>query len=250
MRQTKQSSSSPSTSGKRVRSDTSAGKRGRSAQAGNRKPSARDAVASPGPSTAPADLSPEEQAAALMAKLDEFQALMPEFQHHDPNDIRRVAGVARFAADLVVPTIALVTSFQPAADRNLFDTAANQLRMRAYDALGPVVQRLNALAAGVQFTRHNGMGEAGSQSLDVFTWGKSYSKRPDAAALRPYVGTMSKVVKKVLNRRRRKATPPAPAQLPPGAQGLLASHVVPSKPAADGVYPDYFNEALDRATKT
>ena len=247
MRQSNQRSSPSSTSGKRVRSDTSAGKRGRSVQ--TRKPSARDAVASPGPSTPPADMSPEEQAAALMAKLDEFQALMPGFQHHDPNDIRRVAGVARFAADLVVPTIALVTSFPPAADRNLFDTEANQLRVRAFDALGPVVQRLAALAAGVQFTRNNGMCEAGSQGLDVFTWGKSYSKRPDAAALRPYVATMSKVVKKVLNRRRRKASSPVPAQLPPGAQGLLASKLVPSKPAADDVYPDYFNEALDRATE-
>lgn len=247
MRQTKRSSSPSSTSGKRVRSDTSAGKRGRSVP--TRKPSARDAVASADPSTPPADMSPEEQAAALMAKLDEFQALMPEFQDHDANDIRRVAGVARFAADLVVPTIALVTSFQPAADRNLFDTAANQLRMRAYDALGPVVQRLTALAAGVQFTRNNGMSEAGSQGLDVFTWGKSYSKRPDAAALRPYMATMSKVVKKVLNRRKRKASSPAPAQLPPGAHALLASTRVPSKPAADDVYPDHFNEALDRATK-
>jgi hypothetical protein len=206
-------------------------------------------------------MTPEEQAAALMAKLDEFQALMTNFQHHDPSDIRRVVALARFAPDLVVPTIATTTSFPPAADRNLFDTSGNQLHLRTYDALGPVGQRLDALAAGVEFTRNNGMAEAGAQALDVYTWAKSYSKRPDAAPLRPYVATMSRVVKKVLNHRKRKAsspTPapspspspsPTPAQLPPGAQGFLASNVVPSKPAGEDVFPDHFNEALDRATK-
>jgi hypothetical protein len=252
----KRSGSSPSTSGKRVRSDANAGSRGHSAQAESRK-SARAAVASPDPSTPPPVLSPEEQAAAMMAKLDEFQAMMSNFQHHDPNDIRRVAALARFAPDLVVPTIATTTSFPPAADRNLFDTPGNQLHVRTYDAFGPIVQRLNTLAAGVQFTRNNGMAEAGAQALDVYTWAKSYSKRPDAAALRPYVATMSRVVKKVINHRKRKSsspTPapspsPAPSQLPPGAQGFLASNVVPSKPAGEDVFPDYFNEALDRATK-
>jgi len=195
-------------------------------------------------------MSPEERAAAMMAKLDEFQALILNFQHHDPNEIRRVAGVARFAPDLIVPTIATVTSFPPAAQRNLFDTPGNQLLVRSHDSLGPVVQRLNTLADGLEFTRNSGMAEAGAQALDVYTWAKSYSKRRDATALRPYVARLSKVVKKVLNRRKRKAkSSPAPSPLPQGAQGFLASTVVPPKPAVDDVYPDYFNEALDRATK-
>ena len=246
MKKGSQRGSSPSTSGKRVRSDANAGKRGHSP----RKPSARAAVASTGPPTPPPDMSPEDRAAAMMATLDDFQALILNFQHHDPNDIRRVAGVARFAPELVVPTIAATTSFPPAADRNLFDTPANQLRMRSYDSLGPVEQRLSVLMAGLQFTRNSELAEAGAQALDVYTWAKSYSRRPDAVALRPYVAKMAKVVKKVLNRRKRKAKPsPAPAPLPQGAQGFLASNMVPSKPAVDDVYPDYFNEALDRATK-
>jgi len=201
-------------------------------------------------------MTPEEQAAALMTKLDEFQAMVLNFRHHDPNDIRRVAAIARYAPDLVVPTIATITSFPPASERNLFDTPGNQLHVRSYDSLGPIVQRLNELAAGVQFTRNSGMAEAGAQTLDVYTWAKSYSKRPDAAQLRPYVAKMAKVVKKVINHRKRKASPapapspsPAPTQLPPGAQGFLASRTVPSKPAGDDEFPDYFNEALDRAVK-
>lgn len=254
MKKSSQRGSSPSTSGKRVRSDANAGKRGHSP----RKPSARVAVASPDPSPPPPDMTPEERAAAIMAKLDEVEALMPNFQHHDPNDIRRVAAIARFAPDLVVPTIATTTSFPPAAERKLFDTPGNQLHLREYDSLGPVQQRLTALAAGVQFTRNSGMAEAGAQALDVYTWAKAYSKRPDAAPLRPYVATMSRVVKKVINHRRRKSSPtpapaptppPAPAQLPPGAQGFLASNIVPSKPAGEEKTTDHFNEALDRAVK-
>jgi hypothetical protein len=251
------SSSPPKPAGKRALGDAPIGRRGASSHRKGVNPASRDAVASPDPSTPTPDMSPEDRAAALMAKLDEFEALIPNFQHHDPNDIRRVTAIARFAPDLVVPTIATTTSFPPAAERNLFDTEGNQLHLRAYDSFGPIVQRLSALAAGVQFTRNNGMAEAGAQALDVYNWAKSYSKRPDAAALRPYVAMMSRVVKKVLNHRKRKASSkapapspsPAPSQLPPGAHGFLASNVVPSKPAGEDVFPDHFNEALDRATK-
>lgn len=240
----RRSNSSPSTSGKR----------GSPAHARGGKPSPR-AIATADPSTPPADITPEERAVALMALLDQFEALIPNFQHHDKNDIRRVAGVARFAPDLVVPTIATTTSFPPAGDRKLFDVEGNQLKMRSNDALGPVMQRLNALRDGLQFTVNNDLAEAGSQALDVYTWAKSYSKRPDAAALRPYVATMSRVVKKVLNRRKKSSAPaPAPspttpAPLPPGGQGFLAPNLVRTEPAGEGEYPDHFNEALERAAQ-
>ncbi len=241
----RRSNSSPSTSGKR----------GSPAHAGGGKPSPRTAVASADPSTPTADMTPEERAVALMALLDQFQALIPNFQHHDKNDVRRVAGVARFAPDLVVPTIATTTSFPPAGDRKLFDIEGNQLKMRSNDALGPGMQRLTALRDGLQFTVNNDLAEAGSQALDVYTWAKSYSKRPDAAALRPYVATMSHVVKKVLNRRKKPSAPaPAPSPttptpLPPGGQGFLAPNLVHAEPAGEDEYPDHFNEALERAVQ-
>ncbi len=233
---------------------STSGKHGSPAHVRGRKPSPR-AVASTDPSTPPADITPEERAVALMALLDQFEALVPNFQHHDKNDIRRVAGVARFAPDLVVPTIATTTSFPPAGDRKLFDVEGNQLKMRSNDALGPVMQRLTALRDGLQFTVNNDLAEAGSQALDVYTWAKSYSKRPDAAALRPYVATMSHVVKKVLNRRKKSSTPaPAPSPttptpLPSGGQGFLAPNLVRAEPAGEGQYPDHFNEALERAAQ-
>jgi hypothetical protein len=238
----RQSNSSPSSSGKR----------GSPAHAGEVKQSP---LASADPSTPPADITPEERAVALMALLDQFEALIPNFQHHDKNDIRRVAGVARFAPDLVVPTIATTTSFPPAGDRKLFDVERNQLKMRSNDALGPVIQRLAALRDGLQFTVNNDLAEAGSQALDVYTWAKSYSKRPDAAALHPYVATMSHVVKKVLNRRKKPSAPaPAPSPttptpLPPGGQGFLAPNLAHAEPAGEHEYPDHFNEALERAAQ-
>src|ERR1019366_2825624 len=160
-------------------------------------------------------LTPEELAAILLAKIDEFEAMVPNFQHHDRNDARRVSAMARFASELAVPTIATVTSFGPAAERNIFDVAAAQLSLRRRDAFAPVIQRLAALTDGMQFTVNRDQSEVAAQALTLFAWGKSYVKRPDAAQLHPYVATMAQVVKKVLNRRK-PSTPahPGPASAP------------------------------------
>jgi hypothetical protein len=217
------------------------------------------------PTTPPAVLTPEELAIELLARLDDFEAQIPNFQHHDKNDIRRVAGIARFAPELVVPTISTVTSYGPAAEKNVFNVEKNRLAIRRRDAFTPVIQRLAALTDGMQFTVNSDLAEAGSEALNVYAWAKSYAKRPDAAPLHPYVAKMSLVVKKVLNHRRPAASTPTPApsgptpsptsapssQLPPGGHGFLASKVVPApaEPVGDEEYPDYVNEALDRATK-
>ncbi len=227
-------------------------------------PSTPQPVQAAGDPAPPETLTPEELAAVLLAKIDEIEAMIPNFQHHDKNDIRRVAGMARFARELVVPTIAAVRSFGPAAERNIFDVAAAQLSMRRSEAFAPVIQRLAALTDGVQFTVDREQADVASQALTLFAWGKSYAKRPDAAPLHPYVATIARVVKKVLNHRK-PSTPaqpgpaPAPAtgssELPPGARGLLASNmvrsepVVESEPAGEDEYDDYFNEALDKAVK-
>src|SRR5258708_3146584 len=102
---------------------------------------------------APAEpLTPEELATVLLARIDEFEGMVPNFQHHDRNDARRASAMARFASELTVPTIATVTSFGPAAERNIFDVAAAKLSMRRRDAFAPVIQRLAALTDGMQFT--------------------------------------------------------------------------------------------------
>jgi len=227
-------------------------------------PSTPQPVQAAGDPAPPEPLTPEELAAELLARIDEFEAMVPNFQHHDKNDIRRVAGMARFARELVVPTIATVTSFGPAAERNIFDVAAAKLSLRRRDAFAPVIQRLAALTDGMQFTVDRDQAEVAGQALIFIAWAKAYAKRPDAAPLNPYVATMGRAVKKVLNRRK-PSTPahpgPAPApttgssELPPGARGFLASNMVPSKPVdepepvGEDEYSDEFNEALDRAVK-
>jgi hypothetical protein len=246
------SSSPPQPSGKRVRSSAPTGKRGASAHPAAKGKGAKKAsgAAAGVPATPEPETTPEELAASFIAMIDQFQAQIPDFQHHDPRDIRRVAAMARFAPELVVPTIAACMSFAPAAQRNLFDIEASQLAIRRQNAFLPVIQRLTALTDGLQFTVSNGAAEAGSQALDFYSWGKSYVKRPDAAALIPYVDAMSHVVKKVLNHRKPKAAapPPSPTQMPPGAQGFLAPNLVRAEAPGEDEYSDAFNEALDRAT--
>jgi hypothetical protein len=230
-------------------------------------PSTPQPIQAAGDPTPPPTLTPEELAAELLARIDEFEAMVPNFQHHDKNDVRRVSAMARFASELAVPTIATVTSFGPAAERNMFDVTAAKLSLRRRDAFAPVIQRLAALTDGMQFTVNRDQSEVAGQALNVFAFMKSYAKRPDAAQLHPYLAEMERVVKKVLNRRK-PSTPahpgpaPAPAtgssQLPPGARGLLASNMVPSGPVGESKpvgedeydeYDDYFNEALDKAVK-
>ena len=205
-------------------------------------------------------LTPEELAAVLLAKIDEIEAMVPNFQHHDRNDARRVSAMARFAPELVVPTIATITAFGPAAERNIFDIPGAQLSQRRRAAFAPVIQRLAALTDGVQFTVNSEQAGVASQALIFVAWAKSYAKRPDAAQLHPYVAAMDHVVKKVINRRKPAPAHPVPApapatgssELPPGARGFLASNMVPSKPVSEDEYDeydDYFNEALDKAVK-
>ncbi len=250
-------SRAPQTSGRRVHGTAPIDKRGAHPPATGKSVNqvSRGGVAASGdPSTPPPQVTPEDLAVSFIAMIDQFQAQIPNFQHHDPSDIRRVAAIARFAPDLVVPTIATTTSFAPAAQRNMFDVEANQMAIRRQNAFQPVIQRLAALTDGLQFTVNNGLAEAGAQALDVYTWAKSYARRPDATALHPYVAEMSRAVKKVINHRKPKslATPapsPAPAPLPQGGQGVLASTFVPPEPAGEDEFPDYVNKALDRAIK-
>jgi len=227
-------------------------------------PSTPQPVQAAGDPAPPEPLTPEELAAVLLARIDEFEAMVPNFQHHDRNDARRVSAMARFAPELVVPTIATIMAFGPAAERNIFDIPAAQLSQRRREAFAPVIQRLAALTDGVQFTVNSEQAGVASQALIFVAWAKSYAKRPYAAQLHPYVAAMDHVVKKVLNRRK-PATPvhpepsPTPAtgssQLPPGARGFLASNMVRSKPVdepepvGEDEYSDEFNEALDRAVK-
>src|SRR3954452_24643318 len=57
----------------------------------------------------PADSSTTAVAAQLIGLLDQFESLVPGFQPHDAAEVHRVATAARFANELIQPTITAVS---------------------------------------------------------------------------------------------------------------------------------------------
>jgi hypothetical protein len=193
----------------------------------------------------PVDASPETIATQLIGLLDQFEGLVPGFQPHDVSDVHRVATAARFAHELIQPTITAVSSFAPASERKMFDIDRGKAALQYRNALRPVAQRLSALLNGVEFTIDSQMAEAGTEALQAYAWAKTYAKGPDGAGLRPYLDEMRRVVKKAINRRKPAATTPAPSPAPaPPAQGFLASNLVP-RSSSEGDLPENFRKALD-----
>jgi len=193
----------------------------------------------------PADTSPEAIATQLIGLLDQFEGLVPGFQPHDVGDVHRVATAARFANELIQPTITAVSSFAPASERKMFDIERGKAALQYRDAFRPVAQRLSALLNGVEFTIDSQMAEAGTEALQAYAWAKTYAKSPGGAGLRPYLDEMRRVVKKAMNRRKPVATTPAPAPAPaPPAHGFLASNLVPASKGEDDL-PENFRKALD-----
>jgi len=193
--------------------------------------------------TAPADGSAEALALKLVSLLDQFEALVPGFLPHDATDIYRVAAAARFGSDLIPPAITAVTSFAPAADRNVFDVDRGKAALLFRDALRPVAHRLLALHDGLEFTIDSRVAEAGTEALQAYAWAKAFAKSPNGAGMRPYVGEMSRVVKRAQNRRK----PGTPAPPTPPVQGFLAPSLASAAAAAagDDDLPDDFRKALD-----
>lgn len=203
----------------------------------------------PKPAAAPADTSDAAIAAQVIGLIDQIEALVPGFLHHDSNDAKRVASAARFARDLVPPTITAATSFAPAA--GVFDAESGKAALTFGETMQPVAQRLSALLDGVEFTIDSRLAEAGTRALSTYAWAKRHAKGPEGVALRPYLDHMERTVKKTLNRRKPSASPaPPPTPAPPGAQGFLAPNLAQSIPAGDDDdLPEDFRNALHDATK-
>ncbi len=192
----------------------------------------------------------EALAAFLTALLDWFQAHIPGFQPHDATDIYRVAAAARYGSDLIPPTITAVTSFAPAAEKNLFDSDRGKAVLQFQSAMLPVARRLMALHDGLLFTSDSQVAEAGTEALQAYAWLKAFAKGPDGAALRPYVADLAGVVKRTQNRRKPAAPAPASTPKPPAAQGFLAPNLASANTAAaTDDLPDDFQKALDAASK-
>src|SRR5216684_4522178 len=131
----------------------------------------------PSPSTPPpADDSPEARAATMIALIDQLESLIEGFQPHDIAEIRRVATAARFGKDLIPPMISAMTSFAPAAEKNVFDAGRGKATLDSEAALRPVAHRISALLDGFVFTLDSNLAETGTEALQAYAWAKHFAR--------------------------------------------------------------------------
>jgi hypothetical protein len=184
-------------------------------------------------STAPAvtdTLDLDSIASELLALVTKIENVVPGFEAHDKREISRVAARARFAHELIAPTITIVTSV-PTVPQDLFKVARAREALHVVDLLRPIARRLSAFAHGLDFTIDTKLSLAGEDALQTYHWAKRAARGPKGAALRPYLDEMRRVVKRAINRSKKpksdsSATPPAPQ-----GQGFMAA--LPQRAAED-----------------
>jgi len=203
-----------------------------------------------------ADAIAEQFRAVLVSLL----AIVPDLQKYDSKKIKRIAASAKFGNDAIVPVINLVASVPRMKESNLFDIDAGHFARQFKDQVVPLAKRLIEFANDVVFTGENLLAASSVQGLQVYRLAQHVVKQPDGADLQPFVDEMSHIVKKTMNIRKKPAPAPAPTPtpttshtLPPGAQGFLASNLVPDKTADKTNEPedvaDRFEQALKDVTK-
>jgi hypothetical protein len=157
-------------------------------------------------------------AAQLTALLDQIEALIPDYTRPDSVRARTVASNARFAHDLIAPTITAVTNYEPLRQRNLFNVERGRHALQVRDELRPIEQRMAVITDALAFTIDSQLAESGVDALQTYRWSQHHVKRPEGDGLRPYVEEMKAVVKKAIGRRgKAKASPNTPAP-----QGVMA----------------------------
>jgi hypothetical protein len=157
-------------------------------------------------------------AAQLTALLDQIEALVPEYTQPDSVRARTVASNARFAQELITPTITAVTNYEPLRKRNLFDVERGRRALQLRDELSPIQQRMAVITDALAFTIDSQLAESGVDALQTYRWSQYHVKHPEGDGLRPYVEEMRAVVKKAIGRRgKSKASPETPAP-----QGVMA----------------------------
>lgn len=144
--------------------------------------------------------------------LDKVEALIPDYAAPDPQRVRKVAVNARFAHELIPPTITAVTNYEPLRRHSLFDVDNGLQALAARDQLRPLMLRMEAIASALQFTIDNKLAHAAVETLQTYEWSKRHAATPEGVALRPYVAEMRRVVTKTINRRQQK--PPSPPATP------------------------------------
>jgi hypothetical protein len=201
-----------------------------------------------------ADVIAEQFRAVLVTLLP----IVPDLQKFDSKKVKRIAASAKFGNDAIVPVINLVASVPRVRDLNLFDVDAGHFARQFQDQVVPLAKQLIEFANDVVFTGQNLLSASSVQGLQVYRLAQHVVKQPDGADLQPFVDTMSHIVKKTMNRRKKPA--PAPPPTPsttttphtpstPGAQAFLASNLVPGKTGEPEDVADRFEQALKEVNK-
>src|SRR5258708_28414979 len=185
-----------------------------------------------------ADAIAEQFRAVLVSLL----AIVPDLQKYDSKKIKRIAASAKFGNVAIVPVINLVASVPRMKESNLFDVDAGHFARQFKDQVVPLAMHLIEFANDVIFTGDTLLAASSVQGLQIYRLAQHAVKQPDGADLQPFVDTMSHIVKKTMNIRKKAAPAPTPSTpttshtLPPGAQGFLASNLVLDK--TPGKTPD------------
>ena len=199
-----------------------------------------------------ADAIAEQFRAVLVTLL----AIVPDLQKYDSRQIRRITASAKFGNEAIIPVINLVASVPRMKESNLFDVDAGHFARQFKDQVVPLAMQLIEFANDVIFTSQNLLSASSVQALQMYRLGQHAVKQPDGADLQPFVDTMSHIVKKTRNYRRKPAPAPTPSTptvsttpSTPGAQGFLAPNLVPDKTGEPEDVADRFEQALKDVTK-
>lgn len=178
----------------------------------------------------------EDVAGRLQAAIEAMEAVVPQRKPHDSKELKRNAGAARFAHELVAPSVSATSAIAEA--RRIYDGEKGRKALAARDAIRPLIQRGRAYFDSLEFTLNEQLADAGAEALQFYAWAKKYQKRKGGAAIRPYVDEMQRVIQKTLNRRKAAAAPAQNAP-PAGPTFLPIRGVAPSASEVEELPPAY-----------
>lgn len=166
--------------------------------------------------TTPSEPTNPDAAAQIAALLDQLEALVRTYPEPDTAHKLTIRANARFAGELVTPTITAVTNYEPLRERRLFDVDAGRNALAFRDSFRPLAQRIAVLATKLDYAVDSKLADVAVDALQTYQWSKRHARLADGAGLRPYVAEMQRVVEKTLNHRSKHeepVEPPAPKEL-------------------------------------
>lgn len=160
-----------------------------------------------------AETASPDVATQIVALLDQLEVLIAGYPEPDIARKATVRSTARFAGELVTPTITAVTNYEPLRARRLFDVDTGRQALAFRDDFRPIAHRMAVMASKIDYAVDSKLADAATDALQTYQWSKRHAKQPDGTGLQPYVSEMQRVVEKALNHRAKAAeTTPAPKE--------------------------------------